>query len=269
MPRCRVGFFILILSLLLSPSIFAKELAAPSLTARSAVIVRNDDGALLYGKSPLSKLPPASTAKVMTVLIALEALDLNKQVLISPKAVAIEPTKAGLAQGATYAMRDLIKAALINSANDAAAAIAEGIAGSEERFVCLMNKKAAELGMKDTVFVNATGLPDKKKCTTTTYDLTILMREAAKNSLFLKIANLKDATIIGSDSKKIYLRNHNKMLWRRPGIIGKTGYTLRARHCFVGMDTSVDNPVAFAILSSRSLWGDVEKIVEFSRYLEK
>lgn len=265
----KVSFFILILSFVLSPFIFAKELNSPSLTASSAVIVRSGDGTILYGKSPLLKLSPASTAKVMTVLIALEDLNLNKQILISSNAAGVEPTKVWLREGATYTMRDLIKAALINSANDASIAIAEAISGSEEKFVSIMNQKARELGMKDTLFVNASGLPDKKKSYTTTYDLTILMREAVRDSLFVKIANLKEVAIKGSNGKKIYLRNHNKMLWRKPGVIGKTGYTLKAKHCFVGLDTSPNNPVAFAILASKSPWKDVEKILEFSRYLEK
>jgi D-alanyl-D-alanine carboxypeptidase (penicillin-binding protein 5/6) len=248
---------------------FAKEIKAPYLTAASAVIVRLGDGTILYEKNSLLRLPPASTTKVMTVLIALEAFDMGKEVLIRSRAAEVEPTKAGLSEGTRYAMRDLIKACLMTSANDAAVSIAEEIAGSEENFAELMNKKARELGMKDTLFVNATGLPDNKDPYTTAYDLTILMREAVKDSLFVKIANLKATTIKGSNGREICLYNHNKMLWRKKGVIGKTGYTLNAKHCFVGIDTSQDSQVAFAILASRKPWDDISRLLEHSRHLQK
>ncbi len=257
------------LAFIFSPVTIALEKKAPHITARSAAIVRTSDGVMLYGKSPFLKLPPASTAKVMTVLIALKDFNPAKEVFISSNAANIEPTRAGLREGDRFAMRDLIKAALISSANDAAVAIAEEIAGSEEEFVILMNKKAKELGMRDTVFANATGLPDKKDFYTTAYDLTVLMREAAEDSLFVKIANIKEAVITQGNGRKIYLRNHNKMLWRKPGVIGKTGYTETARHCFVGLDTSQDTPVAFAILCSRKPWDDTKNILIYSRYFGK
>lgn len=257
------------LTITYAPLIPAEEIKSPYLTARSAVIVRASDGAILYGKSPLTRLPPASTTKIMTALIVLEGFDLDKEVTISAKAANIEPTRAGLREGVAYTIRDLIKASLISSANDAAVAIAEGLAGSEEEFVALMNKKAKALGMKNTLFVNATGLPDTIKPYSTTYDLTILMREACSLPLFIKIMNMKEAVIKGSDGKTIDLRNHNKMLWRKAGVIGKTGYTFNARHCFVGMDTSPDNPVAFAILSSKKPWDDIKTILILSQALKK
>jgi D-alanyl-D-alanine carboxypeptidase (penicillin-binding protein 5/6) len=258
-----------ILTIFYTPFILAKEIRVPYLTARSAVIVRASDGAILYGKSPLLRLSPASTTKVMTALIVLEGFDLDKEVVISAKAVNVEPTKAGLSKGVKYTIRDLLKACLLSSANDAAVAIAEGIAGSEEEFAALMNKKAGDLGMKDTRFVNASGLPDTQKPYSTTYDLTILMRAACQYPLFIKMMNMKEAVIKGNDGKTIDLRNHNKMLWRKPGVIGKTGYTFRARHCFVGMDFSQDNPVAFAILGAKKPWEDIGKLLSYGQSLKK
>lgn len=258
-----------IIFILLSANSLAEEIKSPYLTARSAVIVRASDGVVVYGKSPLLKLHPASITKIMTAVITLEGFELDKEVVISAKAANIEPTRAGLSKGARYSIRDLLKASLLSSANDAAVAIAEGIAGSEEEFAAIMNKKARALGMKDTLFVNATGLPDTIKPYSTAYDLTTLMREACRLPLFIKIMNLKEAVIKGSDGKTIELRNHNKMLWRKPGVIGKTGYTFSARHCFVGMDLSTDNPLAFAILSSKKPWDDIRKLLIFSQSLKK
>lgn len=261
-------FKFLLVSIFLFPSLsLANQIKPPYLTAASAIIVRTGDGAILYGKNHSLKLLPASTTKVMTALIVLGGFSLDKGVIISAKAVNVEPTKAGLSKGASYAIRDLLKACLLSSANDAAVAIAEGIAGSEREFAVLMNKKARELGLKDTLFVNATGLPDTQKPYSTAYDLALLMQAAAKNPIFVKIMNLKEAVITGSDGKTIELRNHNKMLWRKPGVIGKTGYTFKARHCYVGLDFSAAPAVVFAILYSRKPWEDIKRLLNFKASL--
>jgi D-alanyl-D-alanine carboxypeptidase len=93
------------------------------------------------------------------------------------------------------------------------------------------------------------------------------MQAAAKNPIFVKIMNLKGAVITGSDGKTIDLRNHNKMLWRKPGVIGKTGYTFKARHCYAGLDFSAAPAVAFAILSSRKPWEDIKRLLNFKASL--
>ncbi|MBI3252851.1 MAG: D-alanyl-D-alanine carboxypeptidase [Candidatus Omnitrophica bacterium] len=234
--------------------------AAPGLTAKSAVILDARTGRILYGKNPHLKLPPASTTKLMTVLVVLERLPLDKPVTVSASAANTSPSKAGLARGVSYRAGDLVAACLISSSNDAAIALAEAVAGSEKEFVNLMNQKAKALGMNDTYFVNATGLTDKHaRQVTTAYDLSRLMCQAIRDARVDRILGIPTAVITGSDRKPILIRNHNKMLWRMPRFVkGKTGWTFASRHTFVGTDYSADKRITFAMLSSQKPWMDIK-----------
>ena len=251
---------------------FAKPVANPSLSAKSAIIVDSRNGGILYSKNPHLRLPPASTTKVMTALIALEKLPLKKKVPASRQAVNAAPSKAGLTLGAEYTVAALIVATLVSSSNDAAVALAEAVAGSEEGFVKLMNAKARRLGMLDTQFVNATGLPEKdrqKKQFSTAYDLTRLMRAAAKDKRIDYVMGITFATIRGTDGRAIVLRSHNKMLWRTPKFVkGKTGWTFASRHTFVGTDYAPHKQIIFAILSSKKPWVDIERLASFGLLLK-
>ncbi|MCM8762976.1 MAG: D-alanyl-D-alanine carboxypeptidase, partial [Candidatus Omnitrophica bacterium] len=148
---------------------------------------------------------------------------------------------------------------------------AESIAGSEENFARLRNRKANALGMRYTHFVNASGLPDKKRRQySTAYDLALLMRYALRNKIFDRIISTKSAVISGSDGKRIYLTNHNKLLKTQPKfIVGKTGYTLEAKHCFLGADYGVRKNIVFSILYSRNPWQDIKRLAVYGLRLEK
>lgn len=240
------------------------------ITAKSFVVMDIDDGRVLCAKRPYLRLPAASTVKVMTAIVALENSSLNKPVVISSNAAATEPSKAYLGEGATYTTNDLLQALLISSANDAAVALAESVGGTEENFAKIMDKKARALGMKNTHFINASGLPDKKKRHyTTAYDLAMLMRYAAKNSVFNEIISMQASAIKGSDGRRIYLRNHNKLLKSNPKfVVGKTGYTLKARHCFLGADHGERKNIVFSLLYSHSPWQDIKRLVSYGLQLE-
>jgi D-alanyl-D-alanine carboxypeptidase (penicillin-binding protein 5/6) len=241
------------------------------LTAKSCVIIDMRAGTILYGKMPHLKLPPASTTKVMTVLLARERLPMKQKVTISRNAANVAPSKAGLTMGAQYSVEDLITAALVASSNDAALALAEAMAGSERQFMNLMNLKARELGMNDTFFVNSTGLTDKsRKQYTTAYDLARLMRVAVKDKHVDDILAITEASITGSDGKLIPLRAHNKMLWKIPKFVkGKTGWTTASRHTFVGTNYAPNKSIAFAMLSSQKPWTDIERLASFGLALER
>jgi D-alanyl-D-alanine carboxypeptidase len=234
-------------------------------TARAYAVVDAEDGRILSGKNPRLKLPPASTVKVMTVLLAKERLSLNDRVMIGSVAADAQPSKAGLTPGASYTVRDLLMAAMVSSSNDAAVALAEAVSGTETEFVKEMNLEARRLGMNETFFVNATGLTDKKREQyTTAYDLTKLMREASKDRMLDDLMGVTETSIAGSDGKPILLRAHNKMLWRTPKFVkGKTGWTHAARHTFVGTDYSVDKSIVFAMLSSQKPWADIQRLATF------
>ncbi|MBU1083634.1 MAG: serine hydrolase [Candidatus Omnitrophota bacterium] len=230
------------------------------ISGRCAVIREMKNGKVLYEKNPDDKFPPASTAKIMTALIVLEKIDPNEYIVSTPEAVKVEPTVAGLAGGVSYKAKDLISALMIKSGNDAARVIAHHIAGSEELFARMMNDKAKELGMNDTYFANASGLPAEKKDTQyiTAKDLCTLMRYAAGRKDLLETMSLKQDEIIGSDKKSILLKTHNKALLKREdGPWGKTGYTKEAKRTFAGVDPSLEPKIVFAVLQSEDLWKDI------------
>jgi len=228
--------------------------------AGAAMIAEAKNGKILFEKNPDRRFPPASTAKVMTAIVAIERIPLTKDMVVSRRAVRVAPTVAGLRSGTEYQMRDLIDAILIKSANDAAVVIAEGVAGSEKEFARLMNAMAKELGMENTYFANATGLPAGKndRQYTTAEDLVKMMRYAMRYKVILKAMSKKEADIYGSDGRRIHLGTHNKALLRdSEAPWGKTGYTKQARRTFVGVDPSPDPHITFALLRSDDLWNDI------------
>jgi D-alanyl-D-alanine carboxypeptidase (penicillin-binding protein 5/6) len=249
----------------------AEQARKPSLTAQSYAIVDIADGSILHGRLPYKRLPPASTVKVMTVLVAMKFLPPDFPVVVGRNAANAAPSKAGLTLGERYKASDLVKACLVASSNDAAVALAEAVSGREREFAQLMDQRAKEIGMTDTHFVNATGLTDKRRAQyTTAYDLTKLMREAVKDRRVDEMMGLIDTTIRGSDGKVIALHAHNKMLWKTPKFVkGKTGWTHASRHTFVGTDYAPHKSIAFALLSSKKPWTDIERLASFGIVLAR
>jgi D-alanyl-D-alanine carboxypeptidase len=256
----RYAAYVAVLALLFTGCSRKEEDIDISVNARSAVIMEIKDGDILYQKNPEKRYPPASTAKVMTAIVAIENLPLSEEIVPGKKAVNVEPTVAGLKPGVRYRLKDLIKAILIKSANDAAVVIAEAVAGSEKKFAALMNSKAKEIGMDNTYFATASGLPTGKKDSqyTTSIDLAKMMRYALSYPIIPEYMAQKDTTIYGSDKKRIYLKTHNKSLYSRNGASwGKTGYTREARRTFVGIDPSRRPRIIIALLKSNALWNDI------------
>jgi D-alanyl-D-alanine carboxypeptidase len=235
-----------------------------AVSARAAIVVDARNGGVIYSKNPNLRLPPASTAKVMTALLAIQKLPLDRRIRVSRHAFNQPSSKAGLTPGAEYLMRDLLIATLVASSNDAAVALAEAVSGSEDAFAELMNEKAREFGMRDTHFVNATGLPDRprgRKQYSTAYDLTLLMRRATQDRRLDWIMGLTRASFAGTDGRRIEIKSHNKMLWRTPRFVkGKTGWTFASRHTFVGADYPPNKKILFAMLSSNEPWSDIERL---------
>ncbi|MGI6256439.1 MAG: D-alanyl-D-alanine carboxypeptidase family protein, partial [Acutalibacter sp.] len=189
---------------------------------------------LLYAKNPHDKLEPASVTKVMTLLLVMEALDegrLNREdmVSISAHAASMGGSQVYLKEGEQMSVDDLLKAVAVASGNDAAVALAEHLAGSEEAFVTQMNERAAQLGMKDTCFVNCTGLPAAGHLTSA-YDIALMSRELIANH-----PSIRDYTTIWMDSLRdgqFQLANTNKLIRFYQGATGlKTGSTDAAGYC--------------------------------------
>ena len=155
------------------------------LSSKSAILMDVESGQILFEKNSHDKLPPASVTKVMTMLLAVEALDsgkikLDDQVQISERASEMGGSKIFLEPGETQKVDDLLKGIAVESANDACVAMAEYVGGSEEEFVAMMNNKAKQLGMNDTNFSNTNGLPIENHYTSA-HDIAIMSRELLKH----------------------------------------------------------------------------------------
>jgi D-alanyl-D-alanine carboxypeptidase (penicillin-binding protein 5/6) len=241
---------------------FSRRHQASQVTALAVYAVDYTNNQVLFSQNPRLRLFPASTVKLLTALVVLDHKDLKDSVVVSSRAVRVQPTKAGLSQGAAYTIEDLLQLLLVASANDAAVALAEAVAGSQEEFAGLMNEKAKALGTKDSFFTNPTGLPDKREVSSA-YDLSIISRAALSRPFIASAMKKKVVSIVGSDGKRIARTNHNKMLWRvsYPVVLGKTGYTSTARHCYAGIAYYDDRRVSFVFLKSRKPWLDIYTIL--------
>lgn len=235
--------------------------ASTELSARSALVI-DGQGHVLFQRNPNAKLPPASTTKVLTVLVALESANLDELVKVSRKAANAEPSKIGIKPGETYTVRELCYAALLKSANDACVALAEHIAGSESKYAILMNRKARLLGAVDSHFANSNGLPIKNHYTTAK-DLAIILNAALQNPVFTRIATTTNITLEGpGHHPAVKVHNKNKLLTQYAyPVLGKTGYTVAARHCYVGQ-TQATNPITVVLLGSKKLWPEAKKLLD-------
>jgi D-alanyl-D-alanine carboxypeptidase len=199
---------------------------------------------------------------LLTALVVLEQEHLDREVVVRSRATHVAPTKAGLARGAAYSVRELLEVLLATSANDAGVALADAVSGGTSDFAGLMNKKAKALGCRDSHFTNPTGLPDKGQYTTA-YDLSLITRAAFRNAFIAGVMKKKRVTIEGSDGKAITRDNHNKLLWRitEPCVLGKTGYTRSAGHCYAGVAYFDDRDVSVVIMKSSKPWADLYAIL--------
>ena len=205
---------------------------------KSAVLMEVKTGTVLYEQNAHEPLPPASVTKVMTMLLVMEAIDAGAiswedKVTASEAAAAKGGSQIYLKVGETMDVFDMFKSVAVSSANDCACALAEHIAGSEEAFVERMNVRAGELGMKDTHFVNCTGLDDGAEAAnhkTSAYDIALMSRELLKNH-----PKIKEFTTIWMDTVRdgaFGLSNTNKLIRFYPGATGlKTGFTTGAGYC--------------------------------------
>lgn len=244
-----------------------KAKAKPAMTCRSAILSNSTKGKRLFGKDVEKKVLPASTVKIMTALIVLERLPLEQYVTVGPAATNVQPTKLNLVPGEQYRVSDLLYAILLKSANDASVVLAQAVAGSEEKFVGMMNQRALQLGARNTRFANSNGLPTKERGQyTTAYDMYLIFRKALKHGFFREAIKRKYKTIYSRDGREIALKSHNKILfsgWKKE-IYGKTGYTRAAGTCFVGTLNDRGNTLIIGVFGCNDRWGYIKRIV--SRY---
>ncbi len=209
----------------------AQEIDIP---APSAILMEKETGTIIYEKNADEKLPPASVTKVMTILLIVEAVEdgsisLDDTVTVSAHAASMGGSQVYLEEGEQMVLSEMLKCIVVSSANDAAVAVAEHIAGSEQAFVSMMNERAAQLGMTNTNFTNCTGLIDDPEHLTTSRDIALMSRELILHDW------IKEYTTIWMDTIRngtFGLSNTNKLVRYYSGATGlKTGYTSSAGHC--------------------------------------
>ena len=233
-----------------------------SLSASSAVLYQPENDIFLYSKSADTKMPMASTTKIMTALVALDGTSLQDTVIIDERSVGVEGSSAYLKAGELLTIEELLYALLLQSANDAAVAIACHVAGDVDAFALLMNEKAKDLGLSCTNFTNPHGLDDKEHYTTAR-ELAIITAEAMKNESFRKITSTYKKTFSAEDRTRTYV-NHNKMLLNYEGCIGvKTGYTQRSGRCLVVAAERNGLEFISVTLDAPNDWSDHTKLLDY------
>ena len=229
---------IILLTTFAVPLAFAEEKTGVELAdnVKSAILIERDTGKVLYEKNSNESLPPASMTKVMTMLLIMEALDEGKlsydeKVRASEYAASMGGSQIFLEAGEEMTVEELLKGIAIGSGNDASVAMAERIAGSEEAFIDMMNKKAEELGLKDTKFQNTTGLPVEEHYSSA-HDMAIMSKELLKYEDITKYTGKYEAYLREDTDNKFWLVNTNKLVRFYPGVDGlKTGFTREAMYC--------------------------------------
>jgi len=234
---------------------------ASEITADSYLLVEKDSFSVIAGKDYHDPLPPASTTKVLTSIIALEKFGNEDSIVPTKDVLALPASKLSLVPGRPYPAMDLIKGALVESANDAAYSLGVAMAGSEGAFADMMNEKAREIGAVDSHFENASGLylPGHRA---SAWDLALIFRYALDNKEFQEIVGTKYFLFNRGNGNVKYM-NHNRLLFCfTPSIGGKTGFTHASRHCYVGAFEKEGKTYILSILGSRNLWGDAVNILQ-------
>jgi D-alanyl-D-alanine carboxypeptidase len=237
----------------------------PAITAKAAIVVDHSSGEILFARNPDLQLPPASTTKVLSALVAVQTASLDQVVRVSQRASRTEPRKIWLRPGWTLDVDDLLHAMLLYSANDASVVLAEGLAGSVGGFAELMNATAWRIGATRSHFENPSGLPGAKHYSTAR-DLATIMHHALQRPILRRVLSTHSRTIRPHSGTKrsIPVRSHNRFLDRRDKpVIGKTGFTRRARRCFVGAAFDGEHEILVSLLGSNDLWGDLDKLVDY------
>ena len=220
--------------------------------AKSAILMEPSSGKIIYEKNSHEKFAPASVTKIMTMLLAMEAIDSGKiklqdKITISENAKKMGGSSMILDTGEVRTVEEILKGIAIASGNDAAVAMGEYLGGSESAFVGMMNDKAKSLGMKDTAFKNCTGLPADGHLTTA-FDISIMSRELLKHPKILKYSSTYMETISEGRKTPIGLVNHNKLVRFFKGCDGlKTGFTNEAKYC-ISATASQSNVRMLAII---------------------
>lgn len=242
-----------------SPAAFANDdhITVNSLAnnASSAILIERDTGSVLFDKNADEKLPPASMTKIMTMILVMEALHKGKinmkdKVRTSEYAASMGGSQIFLEAGEEMTVEEMLKGVALASGNDASVALGEHIAGTNDAFVKQMNEKAEQLGLKNTNFENATGLPGKEHYSTAR-DMALMAKELLKYEQITKYTGKYEDYLRENTEKKFWLVNTNKLVKFYPGVDGlKTGYTHEAKYCLTATAKKNDMRVIAVVMGA-------------------
>lgn len=242
------------------------KVPAPKVHAKRVIVVDNVTGNVLYEKNSLEKCAVASTQKLLTALCVMEAGSLEDTVNVKYTDTKVEPTVIDLRTGENYKRKDILKALVVKSGNDAARALARDVAGSQVKFRTVMNARAKKLGMNDSYFYNAHGLTEGGQYSTAR-DIAILMRKVVRIPTLRSYMGSSGFYFQPPGRKKYYLTNTNKLLKRVKYCMGgKTGYTRAAGRCLVSYGELNGRSVIVVCLGSTSakIWDDSASLLKWS-----
>ena len=264
----KIACFLLIFCLTVSvfpPTVAqAQANALPQVSAEAAVLIEADSGNVVFAKNSDKQLPMASTTKIATAMTALALASCDTVITVSPDAVGIEGSSVYLTAGEQLSLEQLLYALLLESANDAATAIAVGLSGSVSAFAEQMNEQAKSLGLNDTHFINPHGLDDEQHYTTA-YDLALLTKKALENEHIRTIVGTRKTTIPHATEGAVRLLiNHNKLLRLYEGCIGvKTGFTKRSGRCLVSAAERDGVTMIAVTLNASNDWNDHSALLDY------
>ncbi len=260
----KVLIFGIVTILFICSFAFGVSAGLPSVSAKCAILIDASNGNIIFSKNADNTMPMASTTKIMTAVVAIENCDISKVVSVSKAAVGVEGSSVYLYADEKLTMESLLYAMMLESANDAAAAIAIEIAGSIDDFAALMNLKAEEIGLSNTHFTNPHGL-DNEQHYTTAYDLAMLTKYALQNPIFAKIVSTQKITIPmdKTDSVRLLI-NHNRLLRVYDDVIGvKTGYTKKSGRCLVSAASRDGITLIAVTLNAPNDWNDHKSMLNY------
>jgi len=243
-----------------------KQMRPPEVGAEAYAVIDGETGEMVAGKQAHEHLPPASTTKIATAIVAIERGDLDATVRILPEDVDAkklpDSSMMGLVAGEELSLRDLLYGLMLPSGNDAALAIARQVGGSEARFMDMVNAKFRDLGLQDSHYVNPHGLDDPDHYTSP-YDLAMLARYAMANPEFATIVGTRQYVVQGR-LHRYELTNLNPLLPSYNGADGvKTGYTENALQTFVGSVTRDGHRVIVAVMRSHDRLADTLPLLDY------
>jgi D-alanyl-D-alanine carboxypeptidase (penicillin-binding protein 5/6) len=238
----------------------------PPIAGESAIVIDVESGRVLYAKNADQPRAVASTQKIVTALCVLDAGNIDRAITITASDAQCEPTKLYLKPGEVYSRRDLLKVLMVKSANDVGRALARDVAGDQENFAALMNRKASSLGMRNSNFKNPHGLTEPGQYSTAR-DMAIAARAAYRSPLIRSYASTKSYHFRYNDGRTRLLENTNKVLKTLPYCDGmKTGTTNASGRCLVSSGSLNGRSVIAVVLKSNSanIWHDSEKLLRWA-----